>query len=346
MKKTSAEPGDTQETVQDTQAMTEPVMATPGLAVPVPEAHYLQLGTADNTRRAYRSAIRHFERWGGLLPTDEQTLCRYLTAHAQTLNPRTLELRLCALRTWHRLQHFADPTAGARVQKLMTGIKRAHGRPRQQARALTPAQLRRIAAALQAKTSLKAARDLALLLVGIAGAFRRSELVGLSVEQLRWHPEGLVITLPRSKTDQTGAGLRKAIPYGTAPLCPLKALKAWLARAGIEQGAVFRRVTRWDKVAEKALTPASVNLILKSVVSDCGFEFAEELSGHSLRRTLATSAYRAGASFAAIKRQGGWRHDGTVWQYVEEAGQFEDNAAASLFGAAADEPCSSQDETA
>ncbi len=296
------------------------------------EARYLRLGTADNTRRSYRSAIRHFERWGGLLPADEETICRYLTAHADSLNPRTLELRLSALRAWHRLQSFADPTSSARVQKLMTGIKRAHGRPRRQARVLTPAQLREIALRLQAQDSLKAARDLALLLVGIAGAFRRSELVGLELEQIRWQAEGAVISLPRSKTDQTGSGQQKAIPYGTPPLCPLQALKRWLALAGIDSGPVFRRITRWGRVVDTALTPASVNLILKAVAADCGFEFAGELSGHSLRRTLATSAYYAGASFTAIKRQGGWRHDGTVWQYVEEAKQFTDNAAASLFG--------------
>jgi hypothetical protein len=95
---------------------------------------YLEAATAENTRRAYRSAIRHFERWGGRLPARANMVSTYLLAHAETLNPRTLSLRLTALRHWHQLQGFPDPTAAPQARKTLQGITRMHGKPKRQAR--------------------------------------------------------------------------------------------------------------------------------------------------------------------------------------------------------------------
>ena len=107
------------------------------VALRVRQRHYIQAATADNTRRTYQSAIRHFERWGGRLPADELTIIRYLLAHAENLNPRTLSLRLTSLRQWHRLQRFADPTDTPEVRKTLLGIERAHGQPKNKARVFT-----------------------------------------------------------------------------------------------------------------------------------------------------------------------------------------------------------------
>jgi len=167
--------------------------------------------------------------------------------------------------------------------------------------------------------------------VGFFGPFRRSELTALAVEHLVWEPEGLLVTLPRSKTDQTGEGKIKALPCGEGPLCSVTALRQWLELSSIADGQIFRGVTRWGALKSKGLNPASVNLILKTVAKDSGLDFAPELSGHSLRCSLATNARRSGASFESIKRQGDWSHDGTVWEYIEEAQRFEDNAVAVLF---------------
>jgi hypothetical protein len=101
--------------------------------------------------------------------------------------------------------------------------------------------------------------------------------------------------------------------------------------AKINSGPVFRRINRWGALLEPPLHPASVTLILKAVATRAGLDFVPELSSHSLRRSLATSAHRAGASFESIKRQGGWSHDGTVWEYIEAAQHFEDNAAGVLL---------------
>lgn len=123
----------------------------------------------------------------------------------------------------------------------------------------------------------------------------------------------------------------KAIPYGDNICCPAKALRCWLDTAQIEQGPLFRRISRWGVVGAAPLNVGSVNAILAARAQEARLSHAPEMSSHSLRRGLATSAHRAGADFLEIKRQGGWRHDGTVQGYIEEAGAFEENAAGSLL---------------
>lgn len=243
--------------------------------------HLLAAATADNTRRTYRSAIRHFQAWGGVLPCDEAAVIRYLLSFAQTLNPRTLALRLTALAQWHRYQGFLDPTASATVRKTLRGIERVHGRPRQKAKALLLEDLERVVSYLDGLDGLAARRDSALLQMGFFGAFRRSELVALEVSYLQWEREGLLILLPRSKTDQAGEGLNKAIPYGDSLCCPAKALRRWLDAAQIEQGPLFRRISRWGLVGEAALHEGSVNSILTSRAREAGLLHDLEMSSHS-----------------------------------------------------------------
>lgn len=292
---------------------------------------FLAAATSENTRRAYRSAIRHFLAWGGVLPSDEPAMIRYLLAYAQPLNPRTLALRLTALSQWHLHQGFADPASTPTVRKTLTGIMRVHGKPKKKAKALPLEDLERIVMRLASINSLKAKRDNALLQVGYFGGFRRSEIVGLKVQHVAWEPEGIVITLPRSKTDQQGQGIVKAIPYGNSACCPASALRAWLSSAGITSGPLFRSITRWGEHGAEALHEGSVNTILATCANFVPLDYVPQLSSHSLRRGMATSAHRAGADFRDIKRQGGWRHDGTVQGYIEEAGHFQENAALTLL---------------
>lgn len=291
----------------------------------------LAAATAENTRRTYRSCIRHFQSWGGILPADEASVVRYLLAYAETLNPRTLSLRLTALSQWHKVQGFPDPAATPTVRKTLTGISRVHGRPKKKAKALPLEDLERIVAHLAAFETLAAKRDNALLQLGYFGAFRRDELVRLTVPDVAFEREGLRIMLGRSKTDQEGHGINKSIPYGDDVLCPTTVLKRWLEAAGVAHGPLFRPITRWGRLGETALTAGSVNTILAARAAEAGLTYVPELSSHSLRRGLATSAYRAGADIREIKRQGGWRHDGTVQGYIEEAGAFDENAAGALL---------------
>ncbi|UOD29213.1 site-specific integrase [Massilia violaceinigra] len=294
---------------------------------------FLAAATSDNTRRAYRSAIKHFLTWGGVLPADEPTMIRYLLAFAASLNPRTLALRLTALSQWHVHQGFADPASNPTVRKTLAGIARTNGKPKKKAKALPVEDLERIVGHLAAVATLKAARDNALLQIGFFAGLRRSELVAIETSHLGWQSEGLTITLPRSKTDQMGEGIVKAVPYGDGACCPATALRTWLAAAGIADGPVFRPISKWGEVSGAALHEGSVNTILEQCARLAGLDYVPDLSSHSLRRGMATSAHRAGANFRDIKRQGGWRHDGTVQGYIEEAGRFEDNAAGTLLRA-------------
>ncbi len=295
----------------------------------------LAAATADNTRRAYRSAVSHYLAWGGVLPADEPTMIRYLMSYAESLNPRTLALRLTALSHWHLHQGFPDSASTPTVRKTLAGIARTHGRPKKKAKALPIEDLECIVAQLGSLGTLKAARDNALLQIGFFGGLRRSELVGIEVEHVAWEVGGIAITLPRSKTDQLGEGIVKAIPYSDGPCCPANALRAWLDAAGIAAGPVFRPISKWGRLAKSALGVGSVNTILEACATLAGLGYVPDLSSHSLRRGMATSAHRAGADFRDIKRQGGWRHDGTVHGYIEEAGRFEENAAGSLLRARA-----------
>ncbi len=292
----------------------------------------LRAATADNTRRTYRAAVRHFQNWGGPLPSDPEAIVRYLLAFADVNNPRTLALRLTALAQWHRAQGFSDPTASPDVHKTLLGIQRLHGKPKRKAKALAIDELECIVAALRAQQGLIATRDLALVQLAFFGAFRRSELVAITCADLDWQPDGLVILLPRSKTDQTGEGLRKAIPYGEPTgCCPARALRAWLVTANINDGPIFRAINRWGGMRDDGLHPSTINAILKTRAEEAGLIHANALSSHSFRRGLATSAHRAGADFLDIKRQGGWKNDGTVQGYIEEAEQFTANAAGHLL---------------
>ncbi|MDM5179929.1 site-specific integrase [Massilia sp. DJPM01] len=292
---------------------------------------FLAAATSDNTRRTYRSAIKHFLSWGGVLPADEPAMIRYLLAFSASLNPRTLALRLTALSQWHVHQGFADPASTPTVRKTLAGITRTNGKPKKKAKALPVEDLERIVGELARLGTLKAARDNALLQIGFFGGLRRSELVAIDVSHIGLQTEGMTITLPRSKTDQTGEGIVKAIPYGDGACCPATALRTWLDAAGIASGPVFRPISKWGELSAASLHEGSVNTILEQCARLAGLDYVPDLSSHSLRRGMATSAHRAGANFRDIKRQGGWRHDGTVQGYIEEAGRFEDNAAGTLL---------------
>ncbi len=294
--------------------------------------HYLQAATSDNTRKAYRSAIRQFEKWGGRLPSDRDTVVHYLLARAESLNPRTLDLHLTAISQWHHYQGLIDPVSDPLVRKTMEGVRRTQGQPKRKAKALRLEHIAQMVNHLrQLPDTKKKQRDIALVLTGFFGAFRRSELVAIQIGDLVWEPEGLLIRLSRSKTDQQAMGLVRALPFGAPGCCPAMAMKNWIELADINEGPVFRPVNRWDKVQPKALNPGGINQLLKTLGNACQFDFVPDLSSHSFRRGLSTSAAREKIDFEFIKKQGGWKSDATVWEYIEEGQQFTNNASFILL---------------
>jgi integrase len=294
---------------------------------------YIHAATSQNTRIAYQSDIRHFEKSGGKLPATSEMIIHYLQFFAEKLNSRTLARRIVALKHWHSYQGFPDPTQHPAVQKTMTGIQRIHGKPKEKAPAIKPEEIALIHQYLINQESLSALRDDALLLIGFFGALRRSELVAIQFEHIKWDEAGIEILLPTSKTDQTHAGQYSAIPYGNETICPVRSLKTWLEVSNIKQGAIFRRIMLGDHLKEDSLTPLSVNNILKKRALESGLENAEYFSAHSLRRGLATSAAKSGASLQAIMRAGRWKQTNTVMEYIEASERFTDNVASNILHA-------------
>jgi integrase len=214
------------------------------------------------------------------------------------------------------------------VRLTLRGIARTHGTAQRRAKPLTVAELLHLTSAA---ATTRDKRDHALLLIGFAGAFRRSELVAIDVENLAFVDEGVVVTIRRSKTDQEGQGRNVAIPVGRGPSCPVRALSAWLAASGIEKGPVFRRVARDGTVGAERLSSQTVALVLKEQIARTGGDPAG-VSGHSLRAGFVTSAAKAGASSWKIRQQTGHKSDAMLARYIRDAELFSDNPASRLLG--------------
>lgn len=295
---------------------------------------YLESARSRNTIRGYRSGFQQFHGWcehSGLrsLPATEETIALYLSAEAGRLKAATLSHRLCAIAKAHKAAGHPSPIKDSvLIAETLKGIKRIHGSSQVQKAPVLTEDLRTMLRVLP--DSLQGVRDRALLLVGFAGAFRRSELVSLDVSAVAFTSEGLLITLLRSKTDQEGQGRQVAIPEGQhIETCPVRALRAWLTAAVITEGPIFRSVNRHSQPSSERLTDHSVGLIVKRYASRVGLASAS-FSGHSLRAGFVTSAARAGEPERRIMRQTGHKSIEMVLRYVRQANIFKDNAANAL----------------
>jgi integrase len=292
--------------------------------------NYARASRALATRRAYRSDWAHFEAWCrkanvAALPASPTVVGVYLAAHADNLAPATLGRRVSSIAVAHRLAGHQLDTRHPAVRDVLSGIRRTRGIAPRRAAPATTDVIRRMAAACDVRTVI-GLRDRALLLVGFAGAFRRSELVGIEVRHLAISGEGVRITLPRSKGDQEGQGeiVGVARISGSAT-CPVAALEAWLTVAKIDDGPVFRSVDRHGRIAPTALHDRAVGRIVQKLASTIGLD-AEAYSGHSLRAGFATSAAMNGVEERRIARQ--TRHRSSVVRtYIRDAEVFIGNAS-------------------
>jgi integrase len=286
------------------------------------------------TLQVYRAAWQTFTAWceaHGLasLPAVPETVALYLSARAnEGRKPATVALDLAAISQAHKVAGHTSSRGAACVREVFAGIRRTLGAAQRRVAPLLPGDLRAVSSALPA--GLLGLRDRALLLLGFAGAFRRSELAALEVSDLAFTADGLEALIRRSKTDQEGAGRKIGIPFGSDPsTCPVRVVKAWLEAAKLEAGPVFREVTRHGHVEGAPLTGRSIARIVKRSAEAAGLDPAR-FSGHSLRAGLATAAAKAGKSTHAIMRQTGHRSANMVARYVREASLFEDNAASGI----------------
>lgn len=290
---------------------------------------YVRQALAPNTVAAYQSDLRHFRAWGGRIPATPQMVARYLAEHAGKAKPSTLRRRLAAIASAHTLAGKLSPTRSELVQTTLRGIRRVHGTAQRQAKPISLEMLREMAKPRKDLEPVRDLRDRALLVVGFAGGFRRSELTQLTPQNLIFGPRGVEVMLTRSKTDQHGKGRVVALPSGPRHMCPVKLLKAWLhmLRNADPEGAarpLFRRVDRYGELGQ-GLRGAAVGVVLRRRLRLCELE-REGYSAHSLRSGLVTAAAKAGVPTWAIQRQTGHRSESTVHRYIRGVSAFERNA--------------------
>ncbi|MGF1615799.1 MAG: site-specific integrase [Gammaproteobacteria bacterium] len=295
---------------------------------------YLNHQHARATRRAYAADWRTFTAWCAaralqVLPASPETVALFLSAEAEAgCRPSTLARRAAAIRLAHRAQDYEPPTNSELVKATLRGIRRSHGAaPLRKAPALAD-QIRRMAD-LTDPTALAGLRDRALLLLGFAGALRRSELVALHVDDLEETPRGLRLTLRRSKTDQEGAGETVPVIRG-GEFCPVEAVKCWQITAGIAAGPLFRRVRRGGQLGLTALSPYAVALIIKRYAAKAELD-PRAFSGHSLRSGFLTSAAMNRASLFKLREVSRHKSLNTLQVYVRQAEVFDDHAGEGLL---------------
>ena len=294
----------------------------------------LQSSKANNTVRAYKSDFNDFgifcaQNGFKSLPSDPKIVSLYLT-HLSTKDAKmsTLKRRLVSIGVIHKLKgHYLDTKHPAIIENIM-GIKRRKGSIQKAKKPILINSLKLIIDAIdqQNKQEIKKFRDRSIILIGFSGGFRRNEIVSLDHDDLDFVPEGLKINLRRSKTDQFGEGLTKALPYfDNTKYCPVVSLKRWIEISKITSGAVFRRFSKGSKLSENRLTDQTVALLIKEYLKLTGID-SKNYSGHSLRSGFATSAAESGAEERSIMAMTGHKTTEMVRRYIKEANLFKNNA--------------------
>lgn len=294
---------------------------------------YMAHAKSSNTLKAYRTDWEDFCRFCNAngatsLPASVETVVTYLTVQADSHKVSTLERRIASISQAHQAAGFSTPTSDMQVRVLMQGIRRVKGTAQT---AKSPVLTRDIKAMINTlPNSLLGIRDRALLLIGFAGGFRRSEIVGLDKEDIEFTREGVIVNLRKSKTDQECNGRKVGIGYGSnCDTCPVRSLQLWLEESGITTGPLFRSINRHGSLQEGKLSDKAVALIVKRSAESAGLD-ASKYSGHSLRAGLATSAAMAGVSERSIMRQTGHRSTAMVRKYIRQGSLFADNASCQI----------------
>ena len=280
----------------------------------------LKSSKASNTLRAYQSDYKDFTRFcikHGFksMPTEPKIVSLYLTHLSQTSKFSTLKRRLASISVIHRLSgHYIDAKHPVITENLM-GIKRVKGSYQKAKKPILINDLKLIVNVIdKEKNERKKFKDRALILIGFAGGFRRSELVAILYDDVDFVPEGVKIFIKRSKTDQSGEGMTKAIPYfSNRDYCPVISLKKWLEKSEIKSGKIF-------DMADK-----SVALTVKKYTAIAGLD-SKKYSGHSLRSGFATSTASLGAEERSIMAMTGHKTTQMVRRYIHEANLFKNNA--------------------
>ena len=294
----------------------------------------LQSSKASNTVRAYKSDFSDFgvfcvQNGFKSLPSEPKVVSLYLT-HLSTKDAKmsTLKRRLVSIGVIHKLKgHYLDTKHPAIIENIM-GIKRRKGSLQKAKKPILINSLKKIINVIdkQKKEEIKKLRDRSIILIGFSGGFRRNEIVSLDYDDLDFVPEGLKLSIRRSKTDQFGEGFTKALPYfDSSQYCPVVSLKKLLDLSKIRSGPVFRRFSKGSKLSENRLTDQTVALLIKEYLNLAGID-SKNFSGHSLRSGFATSAAESGVEERNIMAMTGHKSTEMVRRYIKEANLFKNNA--------------------
>lgn len=300
----------------------------------------LRASAAPETLRAYASRLKHFFSWcedEGVpaLPTSPEVLAAYIAYLANLgASCSTVGQTMAAISAAHKAEGLPSPTDSLLIKKIIKGYRREHGIAPQRKDAATVDIVRALLATLH-DDSPKAIRDAAIIALGFAGAFRRSELSALNIEDLKWtlrdDEEILLVEVRRSKTDQEGQGMVKAIfPGREENTSPTALLKRWLSLLdNPTDGPLFREVIKGGRVTDKRLNSQSIRLIVKQAAAETGLTL--DLSAHSLRSGFVTTAIRQGKTERSIMNQTGHRSTQVLREYFHREDAIEDNAARGLM---------------
>ena len=334
---------------------------------------FAQAARSDATLRAYRSDWADFAAWCDdrqlvAMPAAPETVALYIASRAEAgpadergrptapLKVTTLSRRLAAISQAHKLAGLESPALRSRepLHSVWAGVVRALGAARRKVAPALAADVVAMAAVCDAAVTtaalagdeappgaaLRARRDKALLLLGFAAALRRSELAAVRQEHVSYTPEGLRLLIPRSKSDQEGAGQAVGVAYGDrAATCPVRAVRSYVSAASAAltsqgrpsplSGPVFRKVDRWGRLGARALSGRAVAEVVKRMASAAGLD-PTLYAGHSLRAGFATTAARAGKPDRAIQKQTRHKSAAMLAEYVREGRLFDENASEGI----------------
>ena len=281
----------------------------------------LKNSKSTNTLRAYTSDYRDFTLFCtknnfNSLPADPKILALYLTHLSQTSKFSTLKRRIASISVVHRIKgHYIDTKHPLIVENLL-GIKRKNGSRQNAKKPILISDLKLIINVINKQKTKKdrIIRDKALILIGFAGGFRRSELVALENDDVEFVREGVKIFVKRSKTDQSGEGMTKAIPsFDSVSYCPVLHLQDWMAKGKSKNNRIF------------PISDKSVAIIIKKYTNLVGLD-GNKYAGHSLRSGFATSTAESGAEERNIMAMTGHKTTQMVRRYIKEANLFKNNA--------------------
>lgn len=303
---------------------TKPPTARAAMALAKAQA-YQDAADAPATLRAYASDLKNFQAWCArygmtALPATPDVVGAYLAAAGEGYAMQTLRRRVAAIARASGVAGHPLDTKHPAIRETLRGIGRTHGARGRRSAALTTSELKKLSGGCEA--GLAGDRDRALLLVGFAGALRRSELVALDAEHLAWSNDGVKLLLEKSKTDKEGEGAEVMIVFGRhEATCPVRALRRWLEAASIKSGPVFRKVNKASRVEARRLSEDAVRQILLRRAAQAGIKgtLAEPVSPHGLRAGFVTTAYRNGVPDEEIMGHTRHRSLTTMRSYVRRA---------------------------